>query len=462
MRQTLGENKMGIMPVGKLLFNMATPIMLSMLIQACYNIVDSIYVSRVSENALTAVSMAFPIQNLMIGFSTGVGVGMTSLLSKCLGSRDYDRANRAAGNGVFLSIVCCLLFTVAGWLFSDDFFRLQSDIPEIVEGGTQYLTICTVVSFGLFGAILCERLLQATGKTVYSMITQSVGAILNIVLDPLFIFGGLGIPAMGVAGAAVATVIGQIVSCIVGLIFHFAKNKEVQLKLSGLRPNWQILRPVLSVGVPSVIMVAVGSVMTFSMNLILNGFTPTAVAVFGAYFKLQSFIFMPILGLNNAMVSIVAFNYGARKPERIKKTIALSCLVALCFAMLGFLSFQFVPDLLLSMFEPTEQFLEIGRTALKIIGWHYLLAGFCIVLNAVFQAMGNGLYATFTSLARQLIVLLPVAFLLSLSGKLELIWYAFPIAEVVSLTLSVLLFGRIHRKKILPLYGTEKEATGIL
>lgn len=455
MRQTLGENKMGVMPVGKLLFNMATPIMISMLIQAFYNIVDSIYVSQLSENALTAVSMAFPIQNLMIGFSTGVGVGMNSLLSKCLGSRDYDRANRAAGNGTLLSIICCLLFTVAGLLFSDDFFRIQSDIPEIVEGGTQYLMICTALSFGVFGSILCERLLQATGKTVYSMITQGVGAVLNILLDPLFIFGGLGIPAMGVAGAAVATVIGQIVSCIVGLVFHFTKNKEVQLKFSGLRPVWQIMRPILGVGIPSVIMVAVGSVMTFTMNMILNGFTPTAVAVFGAYFKLQSFIFMPILGLNNAMVSIVAFNYGARKPDRIKKTIKLSCAVALCFAMLGFLSFELTPDLLLTMFKPTDHFLEIGRTALRIIGWHYLLAGFCIVLNAVFQALGNGLYATFTSLCRQLVVLLPVAFLLSLSGRLELIWWAFPIAEVVSLLVTVLLFVRIYRKKIHPLYAAE-------
>lgn len=461
MRQIYGENKMGVMPVGRLLANMATPIMISMLIQACYNIVDSIYVSQISENALTAVSMAFPVQNLMIGFSTGVGVGMNSLLSKCLGSRDYDRANRAGGNGVFLSVVCCLLFVIGGALFSHDFFRFQSDIPEIVEGGTRYLTICSVFSFGLFGAILCERLLQATGKTVYSMITQTVGAVLNIVLDPLFIFGGLSIPAMGVSGAAVATVIGQIVSCILGLIFHFTLNKEVRLTLSGLLPNWQTLRPILSVGIPSVIMVAVGSVMTLSMNLILNGFTPTAVAVFGAYFKLQSFIFMPILGLNNAMVSIVAFNYGARKPDRIKRTIVLSCGTALCFAVLGFLSFQLAPDLLLGMFKPTPQFLEIGRTALRIIGWHYLLAGFCIVLNAVFQAMGNGLYATFTSLARQLVVLLPVAFFLSLTGRLELIWYAFPIAEVVSLLLSVLLFSRIYKKKILPLYDTQQESAAV-
>lgn len=451
MRQPLGENKMGIMPVGKLLLSMATPIMLSMLIQACYNIVDSIYVSQVSENALTAVSMAFPVQNLMIGFSTGVGVGMNSLLSKCLGSKDFERANRAAGNGIFLSIVCCLLFTVGGILFSDDFFRIQSDIPEIVEGGTEYLSICTGLSFGIFGSILFERLLQSTGKTVYSMITQSVGAILNIVLDPLFIFGGLGIPAMGVAGAAVATVIGQIVSFVLAAVFHFARNKEVRVKLQYIKPSGKILLPILAVGIPSVIMVAVGSVMNFSMNRILYGFTSTAVAVFGAYFKLQSFIFMPVFGLNNAMVSIVAYNYGARKPERIKKTILLSCGIALCFALIGFLSFQFVPDLLLGMFKPTDQFLEIGRTALRIIGWHYLLAGFCIVLNAVFQAMGNGLYATFTSLTRQLIVLLPVAYLLSLTGELSSVWYSFPIAEVVSLALSVVLFIRVYNRKIRPL-----------
>lgn len=445
------ENKMGTMSIGKLLFSMAAPMMLSMLIQACYNIVDSIYVSQVSENALTAVSLSFPVQNLMIGFSTGIAVGMNSLLSKCLGSKEQQRANRSAGNGMFLAALCSLLFFLGGIFFTGPYFRMQSDVPEIVEGGTQYLTICSCLSFGLFGCILFERLLQSTGRAVYSMITQATGAIINILLDPLFIFGGLGIPAMGVAGAAVATVIGQIIAMLIGAFFHFSKNKDVQLCPKDLLPNWNVLKPILAVGIPSIIMMAIGSVMTFSMNWILKGFSTTAVAVFGAYFKLQSFIFMPIFGLNNALVSIVAYNYGAKKPDRIKKTIAQSCAVAFCFAFLGFCSFMFFPQMLLSMFNPTEHFLAIGCTALRTIAWHYLLAGFGLVLSAVFQALGNGIYSTITSLARQLVVLVPVAYLLSLSGNVDLVWWSFPIAEVVSLAATIAFFIRIYRKKILPI-----------
>ena len=452
MQKLQTENKMGIMPVGKLLAAMALPMIISMLVQAMYNIVDSIYVARVSEDALTAVSLAFPVQNLMIGFSTGVGVGVNSLLSKSLGSRDFDRANRAAGNGVALAALCCLVFTVLGGFFSGFFFQTQSDQAVIVQGGTQYLTICTVFSFGIFGEILFERLLQATGRTIYTMITQGAGAILNIILDPLFIFGGLGIPAMGVAGAAVATVVGQIVAFILAVVFHFTKNKDVKLSLSALKLRWSIQKPILGVGVPSVLMVAIGSLMTLCMNGILGDFSTTAVAVFGAYFKLQSFIFMPLFGLNNAMISIVAYNYGARKPERIKRVILLAMAVAFCLMLLGFLAFQFCPDLLLSMFEPTQQFLDIGRTALRAIGWHYLAAGFCIVLSAVFQALGKGLYSTFNSMARQLIALLPAAYLLSLTGRLELVWWSFPIAEVMSLTVSVLLFIHLYRQRLKPMF----------
>lgn len=451
MRQPEKENKMGHMPVGRLLATMALPMILSMLVQALYNIVDSVYVSRVSEDALTAVSLAFPVQNLMIGFSTGVGVGVNSLLSKCLGSREFDRANRAAGNGVLLAMVCCLTFTILGGCFSGFFFRTQSDVAAITQGGTQYLTICTLFSFGIFGEILFERLLQATGRTLYTMITQGTGAILNILLDPLFIFGGLGIPAMGVAGAAVATVIGQIVAFLLAMLFHFTKNTDVRLSLKTMAPRWNVLKPILGVGIPSVIMVAIGSVMTFCMNRILNGFNTTAVAVFGSYFKIQSVIFMPIFGLNNALISIVAYNYGARKPERIRRAILLSMAVAFCFMLVGFLSFELCPDLLLSLFEPSERFLAIGRKALRAIGWHYLLAGFCIVLSAVFQALGKGLYSTFTSMARQLVVLLPTAWLLSLSGNLDLVWWSFPIAEVASLTISLMLFFRLYRQRLRPM-----------
>lgn len=445
------ENKMGHMPIGRLLLSMAAPMMLSMLIQACYNIVDSIYVSQVSENALTAVSLSFPVQNLMIGFATGIAVGMNSLLSKSLGSKEQQRANCSAGNGIFLAILCSLLFFLGGIFFAGPYFRMQSDVPEIIEGGTKYLTVCSCMSFGLFGCILFERLLQSTGRAVYSMIAQSTGAVLNILLDPLFIFGGLGIPAMGVAGAAVATVIGQIIAMMVAITLHFTKNKDVQLTVSDLLPSRSVLKPILAVGIPSIIMMAIGSVMTFCMNWILSGFSTTAVAVFGAYFKLQSFIFMPIFGLNNALVSIVAYNYGARQPDRIKKTVALSCTVAFCFAFVGFCSFMLIPQTLLGMFNPTEHFLAIGCTALRTIAWHYLLAGFGLVLGAVFQALGNGMYCTITSLARQLLVLVPVAYLLSLSGNVDLVWWSFPIAEVVSLAASIAFFVRIYRKKILPI-----------
>lgn len=445
------ENKMGTLPIGRLLVNMALPMVISMLVQALYNVVDSVYVSRVSENALTAVSMAFPIQNLMIGFSTGVGVGMSSLLSKSLGSHEFDRANKAAGNGLVLSAICCGLFVLFGLTCSGLFFDIQTDIPEIREGGTAYLQICTICSFGIFGEILFERMLQATGRTMLTMVTQGVGAILNIVLDPLFIFGGLGIPAMGVAGAAVATVVGQVAAFVLALVFHLLKNHEVSLSRETVMLQWRTVKIILAVGVPSILMVAIGSVMTFTMNRILGGFTPTAVAVFGSYFKLQSFVFMPVFGLNNAMIPIVAYNYGARKPERIRKTVILSCAVAMTFMLAGFLAFQFIPETLLAMFEPTQHFLDIGCRALQTISYSYLVAGICVVLTAVFQALGNGIYATIVSLARQLVVLVPVAYLLSLTDRLELVWLAFPIAEAFSLAVTLGLFVRIYRRKLKPL-----------
>ena len=446
------ENKMGTMPVGRLLANMALPMVISMLVQALYNVVDSVYVSRVSENALTAVSMAFPIQNLMIGFSTGVGVGMNSLLSKCLGSREYDRGNLTAGNGLVLSGICCLLFMLFGAFGAGVFFRVQTDIPEILTGGVEYLQICTLFSFGIFGEILFERLLQATGRTLYTMITQGVGAVLNIVLDPLFIFG----LNMGSDWKFWACAIGQIVACLLAMVCHFRKNPEVRLSRKGMRLHRSVMKSILAVGVPSIIMVAIGSGMNFTMNQILIGFTSTAVAVFGAYFKLQSFIFMPIFGLNNAMVSIVAYNYGARKPDRIRKAVLFSCLAAFLFMLCGFAVFQLMPEVLLSMFDPTAEFLAIGCKALQTISWAFPIAGFCVVLSSVFQALGTGLYATIVSLARQLLVLLPVAYLLSLSGRLELVWWSFPIAEMASITVTALLLLRIYRQKLRPILEEQR------
>ena len=449
----LQENKMGVMPIGKLLVNMATPMIISMIVQALYNVVDSIYVSRISESAVTALSLAFPIQNLLIGFGVGIGVGVNSLLSKSLGEGDQKKANRTAGNGVFLMLLAAAGFLIFGIFGTKPYFNMQSDVAETAEGGAAYTAICCIFSLGVLISILCERLLQATGRTFLTMITQGVGAVINILLDPVFIFGveWLGIPAMGLAGAAVATVIGQWVSASMGIFLNLKYNHDVQFALRYLRPRGRIIAPILGVGVPSIIMNSIGSVMTFGMNRILQGFNETATGVFGIYFKLQSFFFMPLFGINNATISIIAFNYGARKPQRITSTLKHSAITAMVIMLLGLAAFQLLPDLLLGIFEPSAEFLRIGRSALRIISISFPLAAIGISLGASFPALGNGLYSTITSLCRQLIVLLPVAFLMSLTGEVTAVWWAFPIAEVVSVAVTLLLFWRIYSKKIRPL-----------
>lgn len=445
------ENKMGTMPVGKLLATMATPMILSMLVQAMYNVVDSIYVSRVSENALTAVSLAFPLQNLIIAVSCGLAVGVNSLLSRSLGSKDYAEVQSSARNGIFLSLIGTICFVLFGIFGSRAFFVTQTDIPEIVEYGTAYIQICTIASFGIFGEVMFERILQATGRTIYTLFTQGIGAILNIILDPIFIFGWLGMPEMGVAGAALATVIGQIVAFILAIYFNLKKNSDVKLSFQKFRPSWATIKPILLVGLPSMVMMAIGSVMTYGMNQILLRFTSTAVAVFGVYFKLQSFIFMPVFGLNNGMVPIIAYNYGACHKDRITKTIRISVATAVVFMLIGFAAFQLGPQVLLGFFDASDAMLEIGAYALRVISLSFLLAGFSVVAGSVFQALGNGLFSLIISVARQLIVLLPVAYLLSLTGNLHLVWFSFPIAELMSVLLSALFMGRIYRTKIKPL-----------
>ena len=451
--QKLTENKMGVMPLTRLLINMALPMIIAMIVQALYNVVDSIYVSRISESAVTALSLAFPVQNIMIGFATGIGVGVNALLSKSLGEGDQKTAGRAAGNGFFLVAVVTVLFALFGIFGARPFFAMQSDVAETVEGGTAYIAICSIFAAGIFVEVLGERLLQASGRTIYTLITQGTGAVLNIILDPVFIFGveWLGIKPMGIAGAAVATVIGQWVAAILALIFNFKCNPEVQFGIKDLIPSKRVVSNILTVGVPSIIMVAVGSVMNFSMNQILQGFNETATSVFGIYFKLQSFFFMPLFGLNNGTVSIVAFNYGARKPERIIGTLKRSCAMALGVMIVGLLVFQFAPDLLLGIFNPSDEFLRIGRSALRQISWAFPMAAIGIALTAGFQALGNGSYSTIISLCRQMLVLLPAAYLLSLSGEVTRVWWAFPIAETVSLTVTLLFFLRIYRRKIKPL-----------
>ena len=448
----LRENKMGVMPVGRLLMNMALPMILSMLVQALYNVVDSVYVSQVSESAVTALSLAFPVQNLLIGFAVGIGVGVNSLLSKSLGQKDQQMANKTAGNGILLILIAAAIFMIFGMTASRPYFAMQSKVAQTVEGGTAYLSICCVFCLRVIEEVLGERLLQSTGRTVYTMITQGVGAVINIVLDPILIHGRFGLPAMGVAGAAVATVIGQWVAAILAVIFNLKCNPEVHFGLRYIKPNLKIIRAILTVGVPSIIMNGIGSIMNFGMNQILQSFMETATSVFGIYFKLQSFFLMPLFGINNATISIIAYNYGAQKPELITKTLKFACIAALALMCTGTLVFQLLPELLLDMFNPSEEFLSMGISALRIISINFPVAAVCIALGASFQALGNGMYATIISLCRQLIVLLPVAFLLSLSGNVNLVWLSFPIAEVVSLALTVTFFVRIYRKKIRPLF----------
>ena len=441
-------NKMGTMPVNKLLVSMSLPMMVSMLVQALYNIVDSIFVSRIDENALTAVSMAFPIQSLMIAIGVGTGVGVNALLSRSLGEKDYGKVDRTAVNGVFLSAVSYLLFLVVGILAVTPFYLSQTKDAQIIAYGKQYLTIICCCSFGMYTQFIFERLLQSTGKTIFTMVTQGTGAIINIILDPIFIFGYFGIPRMGVAGAAVATVAGQIVAGVFAIIINEKKNTDVKLNFKGFRPDKKVIREIYKVGIPSIIMQAIGSVMTYGMNRILISFNSTAVAVFGVYFKLQSFIFMPIFGLNNGMVPIIAYNYGAKEKDRMVKTLKLSVFYAIGIMVLGFVVFQLFPAPLFSLFDASEMMLSIGVPALRAISSSFLFAGFCIVCGSLFQALGNGVYSMVISIARQLVVLLPAAYLLSLSGKVQYVWWAFPIAELVSLSMTVFFLFRINRDVI--------------
>ena len=445
------ENKMGVMPVNKLLLSMSVPMMISMLVQALYNIVDSIFVAQISENAFTALSLAFPAQTLMIAVATGTGVGINALLSKSLGEKNFERANKTARNGIFLAICGFVVFAVLGIFLSRQFFLWQTDVMEIVDYGTQYLSICCICSFGLFIEITMEKLLQSTGRTVLSMTTQMIGAVLNIILDPILIFGWFGLPAMGVAGAAIATVIGQIIAAIVAVIINIKKNKELDLSPKGFRPSKKIIKKIYSVGLPSIIMASIGSVMTFMMNKILIAFTTTATAVFGAYFRLQSFIFMPVFGLNNGMVPIVAYNYGARKKDRIIKTIKLSVCYAVALMLIGLAIFWIFPETLLCFFEASETMLEIGVPALRTISLSFIFAGFSIITLSVCQALGHGFMGLVVSVVRQLVVLVPVAYLLSRTGVLSAIWWAFPIAEVVAVSLAALFLRQVYRKEIKPL-----------
>lgn len=441
------ENKMGTMPIGRLLFNMSLPMMVSMLVQALYNIVDSIFVAKLSENALTAVSLAFPLQMLLIAVATGTGVGMNALLSRALGAKQNDVANKIASNAAFLYIISYIVFLILGFTVVKPFYASQignADV-EIMNLGIDYLSTVMIFSFGLFTQIFFERLLTSTGRTIFSMTSQLCGAITNIILDPIMIFGLLGFPKMGVTGAAVATVIGQCVAGIVAGTCNHKYNHEVSLSFNGFRPDISLIGHIYAVGIPSIIMQSIGSIMTYSMNRILIEFSSTATAVFGVYFKLQSFFFMPVFGLNNGITPIIAYNYGAQQRKRMIRTIRISLTTAFCLTFVGFLCFEGIPQVLLGMFNASADMLKIGVPALRIIGIHYLIAWFCIIAGTVFQALGKAVFSMIVSIMRQLVVLIPAAYILSKIGGLHVVWWSFPIAEVISFIVSMTFLIRIYK-----------------
>lgn len=444
--QDVKANKMGTMPMNRLLISMALPIMISMLIQAMYNIVDSIFVAKISESALTAVSLAFPAQNLLIAFAGGTAVGINSLLSRSLGEGKQERANQIAAHAILIWLVTSVLFFIIGMTCGRVFFESQASDQDIISQGIIYFQVVVGGSIGLIGQFIFERLLQGTGRTFHTMITQGLGAIINIILDPIFIFGLFGFPAMGVLGAGLATIIGQIIACLLGYYMNVKYNHDISLSLKGFTLDGHLISAIYKIAVPSIVMQSIGSVMTYGMNLILGAFSSTAVAVFGVYFKLQSFFFMPTFGLTNALIPIVAYNFGAQNRQRMKDAIKRSLIYASGFMLLGTLLFECIPSQLLSLFNASEQLLSIGVPALRIIGLHYMFAGVGITLSSVFQAVGKSVYSLWTSLVRQLVVLLPVAYLLSLSGNIHLVWFCFPIAEIVSFAMAIYFIIRLFKK----------------
>ncbi len=448
---SLSADRMGTASITPLLFSLAIPMMISMLVQALYNIVDSIFVSYVDEAALSAVSLAFPVQNLMIAFAVGTAVGVNAHLSKSLGEGNREEANRSAMNGLFLSVCTCLAFVLFGLLGVRAFLYAQTGDALIREYGVAYLSIVTIFSLGCFVQCMLEKLLVATGRSAYAMISQLTGALANIILDPIFIFGLLGMPRLGAAGAAVATVAGQFLGAAVGLVLNLRKNPDIQLSPRGFRPSGRTIRRIYMVGIPSIAMQAIGSVMTFCMNSILIGFSSTAVAVFGVYFKLQSFVFMPVFGINNGMVPIVSFNYGARKPDRILGVFKVAVISAVCIMLAGFGIAQLAPDALLGIFNASEDMLALGEVALRTISVSFLLAGFSVISSSMFQALGRGVLALWVSVIRQLVVLIPSAWLLSKTGSVNAVWWAFPIAEIVAALLCAVFMLNCNKTILKPM-----------
>lgn len=444
------ENKMGVMPEGKLLINMSLPMMISMFVQALYNIVDSIFVSKISEDAFTAVSLAFPLQSFMIALAAGTGVGVNSLISRGLGEKNQKKVNLVATNGLFVYILTYVVIAIIGLVGVKPFYLMQVNKGQeaIADYGITYLSIVMIFSFGIFGQFIFEKILQATGRTFYTMISQSVGAIINIIFDPILIFGLLGFPKLGIAGAAIATVMGQIIAAIVAFVFNHKYNHDVSMSMKKFRPDGKIISEIYKIGIPSIIMQSIGSIMTTGMNLILMGMSKTAAAVFGAYFKLQSFFFMPVFGLNNGLIPIISYNYGARNKKRMINTMKYGYLIAFAFMLIGFVSFMLIPDKLLMMFQASDEMLAIGVPALRIISFHFLIAWYCIVTSTLFQAVGSAMYSAYVSVARQLVVLLPAAYILAKIGGVSLIWWSFPIAELMSFLISTVCLKLTIKNKL--------------
>ena len=447
------ENKMGVMPVKQLIISMSLPMMISMLVQALYNVVDSIFVAKISKDALTAVTLAFPMQNLMIALGSGTGVGINALLSRSLGEKKFENSDGAANTGLLLTFFNYLVFLVIGLFFAGSFIHSQTNNPDIAAYGRQYLTIVCCLSFGVFFQITLERLLQSTGKTIYSMITQATGAVINIIFDPLLIFGIGPFPELGVAGAAYATVLGQFIGAAIGLTCNLKFNKEIVFSWKKiLHPELETIREIYYVGVPSILMMSIGSIMTYLLNKILIMLSPIATAVFGIYFKLQSFVFMPVFGLNSGVVPIIAYNYGARRPDRIKETFRYAVIYVMSIMAVGFLLFETIPGSMLALFSASDHMSQIGVHALRVLATPFIVAGFCIMCSSVFQALGHGVLSLWVSLIRQIIVLLPSAFILAKLVGLDGVWYSFPIAEIASAALSIMFIRRIMREEVDTLY----------
>ena len=441
------ENKMGVMPVKKLIVSMSLPMMVSMLVQALYNIVDSVFVSRISEDALTAVTLAFPMQMLMFSVASGTAVGINALLSRSLGEKNFDKADDAANTGILLEIFSFLVFVIVGLTVVKPFICSQTANENIQNSGTTYTTICCCISIGVFMQMTFERLLQSTGRTFLSMISQITAAVINMILDPILIFGLFGFPRMEMAGAAIATVIGQVVASCLGIFMNIKFNKDIRLSLKKiLKPKSDIVKAIYGVGVPSILMISIGSIMTYGMNKILGKFSDTATAVFGSYYKLQSFFFMPVFGLNNGLIPVLAYNLGAARKDRIDEALKFALKLAVCIMLVGTIVFELIPGTLLKVFDASDNMLEIGIPALRIIAVHFPIAACCIVLGSEFQAFSQSIYSLIVSLCRQLVVLIPVAWLLSLTGNVNNIWWCFLVAEIVSITITVISFRRVNKK----------------